>query len=238
MRKERAPSPHSAIANPNCLTIETIPVISIPRLLIPCFRMRIIGWDRHQPSFFEHRKIKVAQTTWIGDYFSPCDFPIEERAAKHTKYMSARRPDQSHLSVNQHGLYSTRKLSRECDRSLRPIPCATNLPRRSRTGSGFIDSDHNIGIKHRDQTFKITAAQSVEERVNDPSLLHEASLGNRWRTLNATSCPTRQLSGRFHRAPKNGSDFVKRNGKHVVQNERQSLGRIEPVKHDQQCRAD
>src|SRR5262249_11001274 len=177
-------------------------------------------------SFFEHRKIKFAHTSWIGDYLSSCDFPIDERAAKHTKYASARGPDQSHLSLDQHGLYSTRKLSRECNRSLRPTPCAANLPRRSRTGSGFINSDHNIWIKHRDQTLKITATQSVEEGVNDPPLLHEASLGNRWRTLNATPCPARQLSGRLRRAPKNVSDFVKGNGKHVVQNERQSLGRI------------
>src|SRR5215813_8258070 len=99
--------------------------------------MRSSSCQRPQPSFFAHRKIKFAQTTWIGDYFSPCDFPIEERAVKHTKYMSARGPDQPHLSVDQHWLYSTRKLSRECDRSPRPVLCATNVPGRARTCGGL-----------------------------------------------------------------------------------------------------
>lgn len=108
-----------------------------------------------QPSFIEHSKIKFAQSRWIGDYINCCDFPIGNGEAKHTKYMPAWDPDQSHFSVDQHRLYCS----------------------RNRTRCSFVDSDHNMGSSTATIPSKSLRRHVVEEGLNDPSLPMRLALG-------------------------------------------------------------
>jgi hypothetical protein len=88
--------------------------------------------------------------------------------------VSTRCPHESHLTIDQHRPNVSRKVLRECDRSFRPVPRATNLSRRAWTCGSFVDAYHDIRIKYRDQLFKVTGTYGGEKGVGDLSLFREA----------------------------------------------------------------
>jgi hypothetical protein len=79
-------------------------------------------------------------------------------------------------------------------------------------------------------------AQRGDERVDHASLDREIDLG-RGRTLDAPTRSARELARGRGRSADDRRDLVERDREHIVKHEREPLGGVELVEHDQQREA-
>jgi len=111
---------------------------------------------------------------------------LTNREAEHPGQPSTRRQDDSHFPVHERRWCEPGRL-RENDRPPGPVARSADFPRRARSRSNAVGSDHEIRGEHREKTFEVTAAQSREEGVNNSALAAEIGAGNRPRPLHATA---------------------------------------------------
>jgi hypothetical protein len=64
-------------------------------------------------------------------------------------------------------------------------------------------------------------------------LLSEVAVGNRRCSLHAAAGAAGELAGRGRGAPHDRGDLVEGNGEHIVQHEREPLGGVQRVQHDE-----
>ena len=93
---------------------------------------------------------------------------------------------------------------------------------------------HDVRIEHRDERLEVAIARGGEEGVDDPSLSGEVGVGHRGCPLDAAPRAAGELPRRLRRAIDEAGDLVERHGEHVVQHERQPLGRCERLEHHEQ----
>ena len=100
-----------------------------------------------------------------------------------------------------------------------------------------VGAQHDIRMQHRDERVEVAVARRREERVDDLALAGRVAVGRR-RLPHAPACAAGELARRGRRAGHDQRDLVERHREHVVQDERQPLGRRQGVEHDEQREPD
>jgi hypothetical protein len=110
--------------------------------------------------------------------------------------------------------------------------------RRLRAGTE-VGSQHDVGIENVDEGVEVAGTGRPEEGVDYRSLAGEVGLRNpEIRSLHTATGPAGELPcGRWSSTDR-GSDLVERQLEHVVQDEREALGRSERVEYHKEREAD
>ena len=110
------------------------------------------------------------------------------------------------------------------------------------SGHGHCDgvgAEHDVGVEQSQQRREVAVARGGEERGDHLALARGRTVVRDCRvSLHAPAGPAGQLAGGGRRPPDDRGDLLERNREHVVQHERQPLGRRQGVQHDQQGQAD
>ena len=114
--------------------------------------------------------------------------------------------------------------------------CAADLPRQGQRAA--VDAEDHVGVEQREQRVEVAAARRRQERVDDLALARAVRVGRRHGTADAPPRAARELPRGGRRAAHDRRDLVEGHGEHVVQHEREPLGRAERLEHDEQRKAD
>jgi hypothetical protein len=90
-----------------------------------------------------------------------------------------------------------------------------------------------VRVEQRHQRGEVAVARRREERVDDTALTCGIGLGTGRGTGHPAPGPTRELPRRCWGSAHDRRDLVERHREQVVQHEREALGRIERVEHDE-----
>jgi hypothetical protein len=101
-----------------------------------------------------------------------------------------------------------------------------------------VGPQHHVGVEDGDQPLEVAVAGRGEERVDHLALPGHVGLGRRRRTADPAPAAAGQLAGGGRGAVDHRADLVERHREHVVQHERQPLGRRQRVEHHEQGEAD
>src|SRR6266545_3825113 len=175
-------------------------------------------------SVVEDRQIELAQACGVGEDVDLDDLPFRHREAHDRKRLSTCDDDQSRGSVHQRRMGEPGP-PREAQRLLGHGPRTAYLPRCARGRGTEIGSEHDVRVEHRDQRVEVAVARGGEEGVDDRPLAGGVGVGNRGSALHPPAGPAGELARRGRGAPYDGRDLVEGHGEHVVQHERQPLGR-------------
>jgi hypothetical protein len=96
-----------------------------------------------------------------------------------------------------------------------------------------VDPEDDIRVEHRQQGVEVTRAGGSQEGVDDFALVCLVGVGCSCGTLDATPAPACELPRRVRGPADDGGDLLERHPEHVVEHERESLGRRERFEHDQ-----
>jgi hypothetical protein len=88
-----------------------------------------------------------------------------------------------------------------------------------------VGPQHHVGIQQRHQRLEVTAARGSQERVHDGSLAAEIGVGDSGSALDSAAGAAGEHLGRVWGAAQDGGDLVERHREHVVEHERDPLGR-------------
>ena len=127
--------------------------------------------------------------------------------------------------------------------------CATRpvagVPRAARHGAGALDdpqraaavvgAQDDVGVQHREQPLEVAAAGGGQERVDD---LPVGGGRVAVRALDAAPRPRGELPRRRRRSVDDQRDVLERHREQVVEHERQALGGLQRLEHDEQRGAD
>ena len=105
-------------------------------------------------------------------------------------------------------------------------------------GQPSVGPEHDIGGEHRDERLEVAAARRGQERVHDLPLFGERGVRDRRGGAHPPAGAAGQLPGRRGRAVDDRGDLLERHREHVMQDERQPLGRAQRFEHHQQRQAD
>ena len=98
--------------------------------------------------------------------------------------------------------------------------------------------EHDIRVEQRQQRLEVAAASRGKEGVDDPTLDRDVGVGLWLRRLDPAASPTGELASRAWRTADDRGDLLERDGEHVVEHERESLGRAECLEDDEQRETD
>jgi len=140
-------------------------------------------------------------------------------------------------AVHQSRAHERRKL-REGQRLPGHGRCTTHHVGDGRTQDAAVRADHDVRIQHGDQRLEVASSGCGEERVDHPALAGEVSVRGRSCPLHPAPASTRELPRRRRRAPGDRRDLVERDAEHVVQHERQPLGRRQRFEDNEQRQPD
>jgi hypothetical protein len=186
--------------------------------------MRVVG--DHQFQLTEARR--------VGEDVDFDDLPAPDREAHDRKRLSPWKPrDDSRSSVHERRSCELDK-RRESERLLGNGPRTAELPRCARRHGTAVGSDHNLWIENRQKCVEVTAARGSEESIDNFSLTGEIGIGSLGRSSHSAARAARELPCRGWGAPHDGSDLVEGHGEHVVQHEREPLGRTQRFEHQEQ----
>jgi hypothetical protein len=102
-----------------------------------------------------------------------------------------------------------------------------------------IGAQDHPGVEHRDQGIEVAASRGREERVDHLALTGQVGVWVRHSgALDPAPGAAGQLPDRRRGSARQARDVLERQVEHVVQDERQPLGRAQGVEHDQQGQAD
>ena len=108
-----------------------------------------------------------------------------------------------------------------------------------RPGGAAVRAEHGVGVEHRDERSQVPAPGGGEERLDNLPLSGGIDLAiGGMRAPHPPASPARELAGGGGGAIDQGSDLLEGQVEHVVQHEREPLGRGEQVEHHQQREAD
>jgi uncharacterized protein YbjT (DUF2867 family) len=184
----------------------------------------------------EDSRCDPADTVGVGDRIDLDDLALGDGETHHGKGPSTHGDDHSRCSVHQRWVHpGSRHRAYEC------LPgdgrCAADHIRSCGAPGAKVGSQHHVGIEQGEEGVEIAATR--EESVDHRSLTSEVGIRNRYvGAPHAASCPARQLSRRRRGAADHGCDLLERQLEHVLEDERQPLGRGQGVKHDEKSKAD
>ncbi len=101
-----------------------------------------------------------------------------------------------------------------------------------------VGSEHDLGVEHGEQRGEVTAARGSEEGVDQLSLAGDVGAASGSRSLHAAACAARELPCRGRGAAHDRGDLVEAQVEHVVQHERDPLGRRQCFEYHEQREAD
>ena len=105
-------------------------------------------------------------------------------------------------------------------------------------GAG-VDAQHDVGVEHGDEGVEIAPTRRQEEGVDHLALTREIGVGRRYvGALHAASGPAGELPRRRGGPTDHRGDLLERQLEHVMEHERQPLGRGQGVEHDEERQAD
>jgi AcrR family transcriptional regulator len=104
-------------------------------------------------------------------------------------------------------------------------------------GAG-VRTEDDVRVEHRDQRIEVARPRGGQERVHNPALLGQAGVLPERGAAHAPPAAARELPGRVGTSTRDGADLVERHREHVVQDERQPLGRGQRLQHDQEREPD
>ena len=108
---------------------------------------------------------------------------------------------------------------------------------RSRGAPGQVDPHHHAGVEEGEQRVEVSGARGRQERGDDLALAARSASGEGAPRARGAERGW-PAGGRLGRAVDDRGDLGERHREHVVQHERQSLGRGQRVQHDQQRQPD
>jgi hypothetical protein len=181
-------------------------------------------------------QVELAQPCGIHEQIDLDDLAVRDREAGHAERPAISNHDEPRHPVNQRRPHVGGE-TREGDASLGDGDGATHLPRGAPRPRAAVDAEHDVGVEHRDQRVEGSVARSGEEGVDQLSLAGKIDVRHRG-ALHPASCAARELPCRGGCAPDQRSDLVERDGEHVVQHEREPLGRRQRLEHDEQREPD
>ena len=105
--------------------------------------------------------------------------------------------------------------------------------------AAIVGAENDIGIEKRNKALELTATGCAEEGVDHLPLPSKIRIWSRQlRPLDSAPRPARELSCCLGRSPDHRSDLGEGHLEHVVEHEREPLGRREGIEHDQEREAD
>ena len=106
--------------------------------------------------------------------------------------------------------------------------------RASKPGAAAVHPEDDLGVQDPHERVEITGPGSRQERIDNATLDRHVRI-RAWRTFaDAATGATRQLAGGRGRLAHDIGDLVERDGKHVVQDEREAFGGCQGLEHDEQ----
>ena len=109
--------------------------------------------------------------------------------------------------------------------------CATvRHERGARTRGAAVGAHHDVWVEHRDERLEVTVARRGEERVDDLALAGDVGI-RLGRTPHPSPRPAGELPRRGRSAIHDRGDLVEGDIEHVVEHERQPLGRSQRVEY-------
>ncbi len=93
-----------------------------------------------------------------------------------------------------------------------------------------VGAQHDLGVEDGDERVEVAATRRGVERVHHPAPAGAVARG-RGRVLHAPAGPARELAGRVGGPLEHHRDLVERHREHVVEDERESLGRAQRLEH-------
>src|SRR6202035_2780936 len=110
--------------------------------------------------------------------------------------------------------------------------------RDARPGRAALAPEDDVGIEDREQGLEVAVARGREERLDDPALLAPAVGLGVARAPDASPRSARELTRRRDASLDDRRDLLERHAEHVVQYDREPLGRRERLEHDEHREAD
>ena len=160
---------------------------------------------------------------------------MPDREAGDPEHPAVSRHDEPGGAVDERGTREGGQ-TREGEAPLGNGEGATHLPRASPPRAA-VDAEYDVGVEHRNQRVEVSAPRGGEEGVDELSLADRIEVRYRG-TLHPAACATGELPCRGGRALHQRSDLVERDREHVVQHEREPLGRCQRLEHDEQREPD
>jgi hypothetical protein len=113
-----------------------------------------------------------------------------------------------------------------------------NLLRSARPHGCTVGPHHDARVEQGQQCVEVAVTGSGEEGTYDLPLAGQIDIGNGGCALHAAASTTGQLAGGLRSAPDDRGDLVVGHGEHVVEDEREPLGRSQRVQDHQQSGTD
>ena len=131
--------------------------------------------------------------------------------------------------------WASREKVSACSATARAPRSSLDAPAGNGTAVG---SDHDVWIENREKRVQVTAARRCEEGVYDLSLRGGIGVGDAGCSLHPAASAARELSRRGWGAFHDRSDLVEGHGEHVMQHEREPLGRTQCFEYHEQRETD
>ena len=109
---------------------------------------------------------------------------------------------------------------------------------RERASPATVRGHDDVRVEDAQQRLEVAGSRSGHEGVDHLTLYGQIGIGLGRLGPHAPSRPTGQLPGRGRRPVDHDRDLVEAHAEHIVEHERQSLGRRQRLEHDQQGDAD
>src|SRR5262249_41600676 len=174
------------------------------------------------------RQVKLAEALGADEDIDLGYLPVPDREAHDRERPSTPRHNGSGGPVHQRRPHE-REQPPESERLLGHRPCATDLPRYTRGHDTPVSSDHDVGVEQREERVEVTVAGGGEEGADDLLLADGVGVGARGRPLHPAAGAAGEEPGRVRGSVRDGGDLVEGHAEHVVQHEREPLGRGQGV---------
>ena len=117
-------------------------------------------------------------------------------------------------------------------------PRTAEHERQARTRRPAVGSQDDVRVEDGDERVEVAVASGGEERVDDFALAGAIGVGSRGLPLHPAASAAGELPRRGRGPLDHRGDLLERHRKHVVQHEREPLGRRQRLEHHQQRQSD
>jgi hypothetical protein len=121
---------------------------------------------------------------------------------------------------------------------LRYVPGSAQLSGGAEPDGGLVGVHGDVGIQHRQQRGEFTAPGRGQERLDQAGLAERSPIAGRILPLDAAAGPAGQLASGLRGTAHDRGDVGEGHGEHVVEHERDTFGRREPVQDHEQGEPD
>ena len=189
-----------------------------------------------KPSVVEDGEVELGEALGVGERVDLDDLAVAHGERHHRGESPTRHHDRTGGTVDQRRPH-VRRQPAVGERARRDLLRAADDAGHVRPARPTVGPQHDVGVEDGDQSLEVAVTRRREERVDDLALPGEVGVGLRC-TLHPTAGAARELACRRRCAVHDRRDLVEGHGEHVVQHEREALGRLEHLEHDEQREAD